>query len=553
MSYLNQPNRVYISNLDGGSRGQSGDFEVRLDNPIRDAKSVQVLSSEYPSSFYNVKSDDVLKFDEVYELNGVEQKRINFELTGIPDGSYTALTLVNALNAKLDGSVQLFGKDPNPEINSTLPNFRQGAIQDGNLIVSPDFTNETFQMSKLISSTDSRRYRIEKIYFYERNWVNDTDAYAFLIEADDSNNYSVLGSFHLYRHALESENTNKHYSYLNFRFEIDIAHTPIDTTAGKNYFLGFLFEENSNALAYPTKVAPLQEFGGTENAFVFRTDTDTTLITKLKTLINNSRNLIPANHLVLPRTTILDLHNRFFDTPEPITFAVNPTDQASTPQITAWFDAKFIFDYSYNNAKNYSRSKLNFSYDTINKRFSVIPALNPLLTQSDNTTLDTTATTIPFYRPPYKFQIIGNYGFSNWVGYLEIPTNNVDKDSLNYILGARDDELTSIKFTDKVNLSSPIRMPSIPYLVRNAYVYLTCDFINDSYTSGTPPNRSILQKLPLSNQYGDINYYNFASSEYECVVNRQEIQTLRFRLLNREGEVLDFSGGEISFTLAFRY
>jgi hypothetical protein len=139
------------------------------------------------------------------------------------------------------------------------------------------------------------------------------------------------------------------------------------------------------------------------------------------------------------------------------------------------------------------------------------------------------------------------------VGYLEIPTNNVNKDSLNYILGSRDDELTSIKFSDKLTLTTPIKMPSIPYLVRNAYVYLTCDFINDSYTSGTPPNRAILQKLPLSNQYGDINYYNFASSEYECVVNRQEIQTLRFRLLNREGEVLDFSGGEISFTLAFRY
>ena len=97
-------------------------------------------------------------------------------------------------------------------------------------------------------------------------------------------------------------------------------------------------------------------------------------------------------------------------------------------------------------------------------------------------------------------------------------------------------------------------MPSIPNLVRFPYVFLTCDFVEDSFKSGKD-KFNILQKLPLSNNFGDLTFFNNAGSDtnLRCRVSKDQLQTLRFKLLDKDNEEVNLNGGEVSFTLSFSY
>ena len=118
MSYLNQPEKVYVSSDDKTNDGDhSGNFSINLNDAIQDAQKVSILSAEYPSSFYNIQSTDTLHFDEVYiDTSGVEKKRINFSISGLAGDNYTASELKDALNLKLTYSTNgtiLTGVDSN--------------------------------------------------------------------------------------------------------------------------------------------------------------------------------------------------------------------------------------------------------------------------------------------------------------------------------------------------------------------------------------------------------------------------------------------------------
>ena len=80
------------------------------------------------------------------------------------------------------------------------------------------------------------------------------------------------------------------------------------------------------------------------------------------------------------------------------------------------------------------------------------------------------------------------------------------------------------------------------------------DFVNSSMKSGK--NRTnILQKLPLTSEYGNLNYFNLSSTDSSVysTINRDNIQSMKFVLSDNDNNIVNLNGGELSFTLAFQY
>ena len=69
-------------------------------------------------------------------------------------------------------------------------------------------------------------------------------------------------------------------------------------------------------------------------------------------------------------------------------------------------------------------------------------------------------------------------------------------------------------------------------------------------------NRSnIIQKLPLTSEYGNINYFNVSSTDSSAYsrISMNNIQNMRFSVIDNNDNVIDLNGGELSFTLNFEY
>ena len=66
---------------------------------------------------------------------------------------------------------------------------------------------------------------------------------------------------------------------------------------------------------------------------------------------------------------------------------------------------------------------------------------------------------------------------------------------------------------------------------------------------------SILQKLPLTSEYGNLNYFNLSSTDSSVysTINRDTIQSMKFVLSDNDNNIVNLNGGELSFTLAFQY
>ena len=521
MAYLNQPNRVYISSDDARHSGEhSGNFNIKLDDPIQGAKTVNVVSCEYPTSFYNILSTDTFSFDEVYrDNNGVERKRIRFSLSGIDEGNYTSTELATALSNKLSYSATapaLLGVEVDKSVFLTGDITNYGVITaSGASTIEP--TNRQMFIKEIIEPLPSgNRSRFHNLEFDIKSihMPTNSTAYGFLIERD--------GSLGKVLFVCELKVNNKFWDGASFDVDLVDLGLDIPVIGGKKYDLGLILPVG----------AQVRDGSRTATVDLYRT-IDEAQISNITEMLTN-----PFINFATP-----NINNNFL-------FA---NDASLTRDIAMYVKTVRTYDHSYNHSStiNYSKAELQVAYDAVKKKFSIVPAKDSEYRDAGGSI--PSADTMPFYKNLYPF--LYNPVPSNMVNlnsYLEIPVINNDKTSINYMLGSRG----SLPYITSSNLSAntTLLFPHIPRLIRYPYLYLTCDFVNDSCKSGVN-QVNILQKLPLTTEYGNLNFFNVSATDSSvyCNVSRDELQTIRFTLVDKNNNIVDLNGGEISFTLNFEY
>ena len=517
---INKPNRVYISSGDStGYSPNNSRFDISFENPIYFPKSVSLVSAEYANSFYNIEDTDKFVFYEVYQDgNGVIKGIIKFEISGIISDHYNATEFATALKNKLNGT-ELVGVDTNPLLHPDLSPF--GLVSPSltsNLFTTPDPTNDTFVMKKIIDATDTNTYLHTTITIACRKNVTPQDlpdgnnGYGYLF-TESGGNYTFLGGGIL------------NYNNINYsgvggdEFILDISSLNIYTSS-INVFLGVVLPDGGNILSYNTPQSTL------------------------------SFSTIDAG-VVVPLVEFFDGFSDIQSINQVLNAPLSPTNNL-TKEPVMYLTSKPVYNYSYNanGGATWLKAKFDVVYDTNTKRFSIKPDRDPALTDGTGT-LITDNSTVPFFNPAVNFGKTTKV--DNLSGYLEVGVENKDKTFINFSIGATSRQVTKISYTDKSSVSALV-MPSIPNLIRFPYIYLTCDFVEDSFKSGKD-KFNILQKLPLSNNFGDLTFFNNAGSEasLRCRVSKDQLQTLRFKLLDKDNEEVDLNGGEVSFTLSFAY
>jgi hypothetical protein len=212
-----------------------------------------------------------------------------------------------------------------------------------------------------------------------------------------------------------------------------------------------------------------------------------------------------------------------------------------------------IYNYSYNavGGATYLKAKFLVNYDANVKRFDVEPVKEPTITDVNGNPYSAT-NTIPFFRH------IVSYGLATkdplLTSFLEIPIDNINKSSINFIIGNRSRQIDFLTYTDLQTNNANLQMPSIPRIVKYPYIFITADFIRDSYKTGKN-QYDILHKIPISSNFGSLNYYNNNGSDSSifCSVNKEYLQTLRFQLVDKDGFEVDLNGGELSLTIYLEY
>ena len=516
---VNQPNRVYISSADStGYSPNNSRFDVVFENPIYFPKSVSLVSAEYANSFYNIEDTDKFVFYEVYQdANGAIKGIIRFEVNGITNDHYNATEFATALTDKLNNS-ELVGVDTNPLLHPDLSPF--GLVSPSvtsNLYPNPDPTNATFVMKKIINSTDTNTYLHTTITIECRKNVNPQDlpngnnGYGYLFTESGGAYTFLVGGILNYN--------SVNYSSAGDEFILDISKLNIYTSS-VNVFLGVILPAGGNILSYESPQSTLRY-----------ESSDVAVIDPLIQFFDGFSDIQSINQvLVAP---------------------LSPTNNLNKEPVI-YLTSKPVYNYSYNaiGGATWLKAKFDVVYNTNTKRFSIKPERDPALTNGSGT-LITDDNTVPFFNPDVNFG--QNSKVDNLSGYLQVGVENKDKTFINFSIGATSRQVTTISYTDKSSVS-PLVMPSIPNLIRFPYIFLTCDFVEDSFKSGKD-KFNILQKLPLSNNFGDLTFFNNAGSEasLRCRVSKDQLQTLRFKLLDKDNEEVNLNGGEVSFTLSFTY
>lgn len=532
MAYQNQPNRVYFSSDDAKLNNEhSGNFTVKLDDPIVGAKKCNLVSCEYPSSFYNILPTDTLHFDEVYRDNtsgNAEVKRIRFSYKGLPEGNYTGSTLSTALSSALTyadtSSTPLVGVD------ADFTKFiSSDVVEKGNLSATADNhntvhpTNRLLYKKQVLSTTEALNKRLKSLHFLvEGSLIDDGDTnFGYVSEKDSSNNEKIV---------LMVELGNKNSSFWNgTKYVVDLLENNIDFVLDgtKSYSLGVILDAG-NRLAGVTN--------GT----------------------NKGHHTSDQSYIDPIINLRLDSSNPFLDLKihHPLNYSgysSSDFSSNSTFEPLIYVETVRLYNYTYNNyhsTNHYTKAKLTVTYNDITKRFSIKPEKHPNYKDASGST--TTGNNFPFFKTQYKFLHLTHY--STLDSFLEIPVVENDRKSLNFILGANENESLSYVSSLDLTTNHALVFPHIPRLIRFPYVYLTCDFVNDS--SKTGKNKSnILQKLPLSSEYGNVNFFNIASGDslLYCDVSRDNIQTVGFSVIDKENNIVDLNGGEVSFTVNFEY
>ena len=539
MAYQNQPNRVYFSSDDAKLNNEhSGNFTVKLDDPIVGAKKCNLVSCEYPSSFYNILPTDTFHFDEVYRDNtnaNAEVKRIRFSYKGLPEANYTGSTLATALSSALtytdSSSTPLVGVDADftKFISSDL--HEGGNLSTTNTSV-PDQSNNTnttnsfFLLKEVITTSSSINTRLKKLVFNvgtssPSHSNSEFYGYGYLIKFENNTSKIVIAV------SLDKFNP-KVWNPSTGLFEIDLFSEGIDLRiqSGVSYRLGVLLPPTHTIKANSVSVSALN----------WKTSNTSDLVNLLRpSVINHFTN---TSHIFLPSFTY--------------NLVSNGANISSIAEPDMYVELVRIYDYTYNNSStnHYTKVKLTVAYNDITKRFSIQPEKHP--DYKDISGQATSGNNFPFFKTQYRFLHPTNY--TNLDSFLEIPVVENNRASLNFILGANESKSLSYASSLDLTTNHPLIFPHIPRLIRFPYVYLTCDFVNDSSKTGKNKT-NILQKLPLSSEYGNVNFFNVASGDslLYCDVSRDNIQTVGFSVIDKENNIVDLNGGEVSFTVNFEY
>jgi len=528
MAYQNQPNRLYLTSDDAKfTSDHAGDFTIRLDEPILGAKSCNVVSCEYPTSFYNVLTTDTFTFDEVYYTtapSNVEVKRVRFTLTGLEEDNYTATELVTALNSKLtysSGVTSLIGKDNEPFKLLTGDETNRGLITaDG----TTTYDASNYQVFiKFLHTESSRFLRFSKIHFDEiseqsgHTFTHNSKRikYGFLMEKI-ANKYKIVFIADL-----------DNFKQTDGTYEVDLQALKLDVKLTTNaWYMGVILEDG-------LKIKKLISSSNTMN---FKSVDYAQIEPIMSDLLNNP---------FIAHSTPVDLYSNF-----------SPQHNNTLGEISMYAKTSHIYDYNYNysSSLNYTKAKLVVAYNSTRKRFSIVPQKHSEFRDKNGNSVS--GNTFPFFHNIYAFgQTYFDTSSSDfpYETFLEIPIVDNDITSINYMMGARSSSVDFIK-TPFTGSNITLTMPHISRMIRYPYLYLLCDFVYDSSKSGNNQT-NILQKLPLSSEYGNVNFFNITGSDsmLYCKVSRDNLQSLKFRLVDKANNEIDLNGGEVSFVLNFEY
>ena len=444
---LNQPNRLYVSSDDAidNNSNHSGHFEVRLDEPIYNVKKASLVSAEYTSSFYNIDRNSTFTFNEIYKKsNGEINGRIQFSVDDLTPDNYTATELATALTNKLNAG-ELVGKDTDPKLHSLNEELGYVGlptpVNSGDYLATEDPTNTIFVMKKIIDSSDTENYYLaDLLVLMDTSHLNaDETGYAVVI-SESGGNYNVrCGGVLKYN--------SPNYLGSGDYFSIPLEGLNVRLT-GVNVFVAVILPPNTNMRGWNVPDSPL----------IYQTN-DASLTDEIISMFNGFEDF------------------EKFD--RQLNYNLTPVHNASLKEPVIILFTYPIYNYSYNavGGATYLKSKFLVNYDENLKRFDIEPVKEPTITNVAGNSY-TATDTIPF------FKHIVSYGLTTkdplLTSFLEIPVDNIDKSSINFIMGSRDRFLDFITYTDLLSNNANLRLPSIPRVVKYPYIFITADFIRDS-------------------------------------------------------------------------
>ena len=141
----------------------------------------------------------------------------------------------------------------------------------------------------------------------------------------------------------------------------------------------------------------------------------------------------------------------------------------------------------------------------------------------------------------FSFRMLTDYEMEfntqTWTGNYYDKNNLM---SINQVLG---------NYTSSLN-SSTWESGYITLLaLRN--IYLSCSELSDARQLGSTGTYNIIKKIPINAPFGSVIYDNeIINNDYINVSNRV-LRTLRFKLVNSYGNVVDLNNVNCSFSLTF--
>ena len=154
---------------------------------------------------------------------------------------------------------------------------------------------------------------------------------------------------------------------------------------------------------------------------------------------------------------------------------------------------------------------------------------------------DTNKISISLNYVDFSFRILTDYEMEydtqGWAGLYYDKKNLM---SLNQVLG---------NYTPSLN-SSDWKSGYLTLLaLRN--IYLSCSELSDARQLGATGTYNIIKKIPINAPFGSVIYDNeIINNDYINVSNRV-LRTLRFKLVNSYGNVVDLNNVNCSFSLTF--
>jgi len=154
---------------------------------------------------------------------------------------------------------------------------------------------------------------------------------------------------------------------------------------------------------------------------------------------------------------------------------------------------------------------------------------------------DSNKITVSLNYVDFSFRMLTDYEMEfntqTWTGNYYDKNNLM---SINQVLG---------NYTPSLN-SSTWESGYITLLaLRN--IYLSCSELSDARQLGSTGTYNIIKKIPINAPFGSVIYDNeIINNDYINVSNRV-LRTLRFKLVNSYGNVVDLNNVNCSFSLTF--